>query len=95
MVGRTKVVTKGVIRPSNVVASYTPLSPSPHGPGATGGGGAYRAAFSDKSRRRTAIMRATCAPTRKTGASYSLDPGVEVCMEHRTGAGVKEKEESS
>jgi hypothetical protein len=40
-------------------------------------------------------MRATCASTRKIGVPYSLDPGVEVCMEHRTGAGVEEKEESS
>jgi hypothetical protein len=95
MVERTKVVTKGVIRPSNVVASHTPLSPSAHGPGATVDGGAYRAAFSDKSRRRTAIMRLACAGTRKIGVPYSLDPGVEACMEHRTGAGVEEKEESS
>jgi hypothetical protein len=40
-------------------------------------------------------MRLACAGTRKIGIPYSLDPGVEVCMEHRTGAGVEEKEESS
>src|SRR5215217_4253717 len=33
MVGRTKLATKGVIHPSNVMASYTPLGPSPHGAG--------------------------------------------------------------
>jgi hypothetical protein len=27
--------------------------------------------------------RVTCARTRRTGAPYSLDPGVEGCMEHR------------